>query len=213
MLDIDVHVTCVLCRVGPDPVVAVPVGVVIGLGQRGLHHVGGHQRRVQAGGPGRGGPPLGGAQVQAQHELRQAEPSPALLLRQEHHDQGARQAIRLQVRLRRPHPGATVQRGFLGLQEGVPAGAFPVLPPQVPPSPSTQPASPSRPPHGLARIRVLSTPEFLLAEPQQQLFLRHFFADDASLWTPGISHGLPSLRIEEVVEDVHHVLLYKLNNS
>ena len=50
-----------------------------------------------AGGPRRGGQAMGGAEVQAQHELRQAESRVTLLLRQEHHDQGARQEIRLQV--------------------------------------------------------------------------------------------------------------------
>ena len=44
--------------------------------------------RVPAVGPGRGGAALGPAQTEAQHELRQAVARAALLLRQEHHEQG-----------------------------------------------------------------------------------------------------------------------------
>lgn len=45
------------------------------LQQRWLHHLGGYQRGVQADGSGRGGPAVGGAEVQAKHELRQTEQS------------------------------------------------------------------------------------------------------------------------------------------
>lgn len=85
---------------------AVPAGAPLRQHQHVVHRLGGNQRRVQAHRPGRGGSALGGAQKQTQHELRQAEQGAALLLRQEHHDQSPRQALRLQVRF--PRPGAGV---------------------------------------------------------------------------------------------------------
>ncbi|XP_063618450.1 uncharacterized protein LOC134791333 [Cydia splendana] len=72
-----------------------------------------NRRRVPAERPGRGGPPLGPAQAEAIHELRQAVEGSALLLRQEHHEQGSRQALRLQVLLARvgsSMPGANTGR-------------------------------------------------------------------------------------------------------
>jgi len=53
-----------------------------------MYHVGGYERRVQDGGPGRGGTSVGGEEVQAEHELRQDESGPEVLLRQKHNDQG-----------------------------------------------------------------------------------------------------------------------------
>lgn len=47
------------------------------------------RRRVPAVGPGRGGAAVGPAEAEAEHELRQAVARAALLLRQEHHEQGA----------------------------------------------------------------------------------------------------------------------------
>lgn len=82
---------------------AVPPRAAVRQRQRVLHHVGGDQRRVQVDRPGRSGPQVGTAQVQAQHELRQAFTRTPLLLRQEHYDEGARQEVRLQVRLPRTH--------------------------------------------------------------------------------------------------------------
>ena len=58
---------------------------------------------------GQGGSALGPAQEQAQDELREAEPRAPLLLRQEHHPQDAREALRVPVRLR---PGQAA--GLLG---------------------------------------------------------------------------------------------------
>lgn len=78
-----------------DPVVAVSTGAAGRPRERRLHRVGGRPRRVQAHRPRRGGATLGRAQEQAQYELRQAKSSTALLLRQKHHEQGARQALRL----------------------------------------------------------------------------------------------------------------------
>lgn len=56
-----------------DPAVAVPARAAQRPAERVVHHVGGHQRRVQDGGSRRRGPAVGRAQEQAQHELRQAE--------------------------------------------------------------------------------------------------------------------------------------------
>lgn len=55
-----------------------------------LYHTPGspERGRVPAIGPRRGGTALGPAQAEAQHELRQAVARAALLLRQEHHEQG-----------------------------------------------------------------------------------------------------------------------------
>lgn len=57
--------------VGANPTVAVPARAARRFGERGVHHVGRHQWRIQAHRSGRGGAPLGRAQVQAEHELRQ----------------------------------------------------------------------------------------------------------------------------------------------
>ena len=48
---------------------------------------------------GPGGSALGAAEEQAQDELREAEPRPALLLSQEHHPQDGGEALRLPLRL------------------------------------------------------------------------------------------------------------------
>ena len=82
-----------------DPAVAVSTRAVVRRQQRVVHNVGRHVRWVQDDWPGRGRSTLGRTQEQAEHELRQAEPRSALLLRQEHHDQSARKALRVQVRL------------------------------------------------------------------------------------------------------------------
>ncbi|XP_068035643.1 transcriptional regulator ERG isoform X3 [Anomalospiza imberbis] len=126
-----------------DPAVAVPAGAAVGQLQLQLHHLGGHQRRVQDDGPRRGGAALGRAEEQAQHELRQAEPRPALLLRQEHHDQGARQALRLQIRLPRHRPGAAASPpGVVHVQ--IPVG--PALHELVPRAPAEDELCGSPPP-------------------------------------------------------------------
>lgn len=44
---------------------------------------------------------MGRAKKQAQHELRQTQPCPKILLRQEHYDEGAWEKVRVQVRLPR----------------------------------------------------------------------------------------------------------------
>lgn len=49
---------------------AVPTRTLERLKQCWLHHMGGHQRGIQAHGPGRGGTEVGGEEVQAKHELR-----------------------------------------------------------------------------------------------------------------------------------------------
>uniref|UniRef100_A0A8B9CUY1 ETS proto-onco 1, transcription factor n=1 Tax=Anser brachyrhynchus TaxID=132585 RepID=A0A8B9CUY1_9AVES len=51
-----------------------------------------------------GGQAMGQEEKQAQDELREAEPWPALLLRQEHHPQDGREALRLPLRLRPAEP-------------------------------------------------------------------------------------------------------------
>ena len=86
--------------IGSDPAVAVPARAADGQELPELHLVDGRRLGVQAVGPGRGGAPVGHPQEQAQDELREAEPRPALLLRQEHHPQDGRQEIRLPLRLR-----------------------------------------------------------------------------------------------------------------
>lgn len=97
------NTSCVVrfCRKWPDTTVAVPSGAPIGQFQRQLHHLGGNQWRVQDDRPWWSRQEMGRAKKQTQHELRQAQPGSALLLRQEHHDQGSWQEIRVQVRLRR----------------------------------------------------------------------------------------------------------------
>ena len=62
-------------RIGTDSAVAVPAGAAVRLVERGVHHVGGHQRRVQTHRPRRGGPPLGRTKIKTQHELRQTQSS------------------------------------------------------------------------------------------------------------------------------------------
>ncbi|CAM4695903.1 unnamed protein product, partial [Lepidochelys olivacea] len=146
-------------RQRPDPAVAVPAGAAVGQRQRRVHHVGGHQRGVQDDRPGRGGETLGRAQEQAQHELRQAEPGPALLLRQEHHDQGAREALRLQVRLPGHQPGPAEPPGR-GAPLQVPPGR-PVLPALLPPAEGGLWPQPRRPAARLLR-RLLRAPLALL---------------------------------------------------
>ena len=84
-----------------DPAVAVSTGAAVRLQQRVVYNVGRHVGWVQDDWPRRGCSTLGWTQEQAEHELRQDESRFALLLWQEHHDQSARQAIRVQVRLRR----------------------------------------------------------------------------------------------------------------
>lgn len=65
----------------PDSAVAISVGAARWFVERGGHHVGGHERWVQAHRSRRGGAPLGWAKVQAKHELRQAEQSAAVSTR------------------------------------------------------------------------------------------------------------------------------------
>lgn len=102
----------------PDTIMAILVGTIGGFGQFILHHVGGDQWRIQVDRSGRSGAPMGRTQIQAQHELWQAESGAALLLRQEHHDQGARQTIRVQVRFPGAGPGHRA-RARSGLIQGV----------------------------------------------------------------------------------------------
>lgn len=52
---------------------AVPTRAPERFEQRWLHHLGGYQRGVQAHGPRRGGTKVGREEVQAKHELRQAQ--------------------------------------------------------------------------------------------------------------------------------------------
>jgi hypothetical protein len=58
-----------------DPALAVLAGAALGRCQLQHHRLGGHQRRVQADRPRRGGPEVGRAEVEAEHELRQTEQS------------------------------------------------------------------------------------------------------------------------------------------
>lgn len=66
--------TIVMDRFGTDPAVAVPTWAAVRLVERGLHHLGGHQRRVQTDRSRRSGQTLGRTQIQTQHELRQTQP-------------------------------------------------------------------------------------------------------------------------------------------
>lgn len=80
---------CVLFRRGEhgqlsDPV-AVPAAAAARPRQQAAHLLDQWGRRVQAAAGRAGGQVVGRSQEQAQHELRQAEPSPALLLRQGTH--------------------------------------------------------------------------------------------------------------------------------
>lgn len=50
---------------------AVSPGAAQRLLQRRVHHLGGHQRRVQADRSGRGGQEVGREEVETEHELRQ----------------------------------------------------------------------------------------------------------------------------------------------
>lgn len=76
---------------------AVPAGAAAVQPVHVHHHVDQLGRRIQAGERRGGGAALGNAQEQDQHELRQAEQGAQVLLRQEHHQEGARTEIRLQV--------------------------------------------------------------------------------------------------------------------
>jgi hypothetical protein len=60
--------------IGTDPTVAVSARAALGFVQRRLHHLGGHQWRIQAHRPRRGRQALGREEVQTQHELRQTQP-------------------------------------------------------------------------------------------------------------------------------------------
>ncbi|PKK16406.1 ETS translocation variant 3-like protein, partial [Columba livia] len=61
-------------RLAADPAVALhPGAAAAGALPRG-HRLAGRLRRVRHQGPGRGGAAVGRAQVQAAHELRQAQP-------------------------------------------------------------------------------------------------------------------------------------------
>ena len=65
-----------------------------------------HQMDQQAGlgiqnhRPPRGRPAMGGTKKQTHDELREAQPRSTILLRQEHHQEGAKSAIRVSVRVR-----------------------------------------------------------------------------------------------------------------
>ena len=76
---------------------AVPTGAVAKQPASEHHPLDEPRGRVQAGERGGSGSPLGSEEEQAQHELRQAEQSSALLLRQEHHQEVAWTEICLQV--------------------------------------------------------------------------------------------------------------------
>ena len=56
---------------------------------------------------------MGHEEEQAQDELREAQPGPTLLLRQEHHPQDEREAVRVPVRLRPAEPAGLQARGLL----------------------------------------------------------------------------------------------------
>ena len=87
-------------RIGPDPVVAIFTGIVDGQVVPELYFLDGRRLGIQAIRSGRSGTPLGHPQEQAQNELREIVAWSALLLRQEHHSQDGRQAIRLPFCLR-----------------------------------------------------------------------------------------------------------------
>ena len=80
---------------------AVPTGATDGQQQRRLHSLGGRGRRVPHDRPGGSSQEVGTEEEQAQHELRQSEPSHALLLRQDDSVQGAREKVYLQVSQRK----------------------------------------------------------------------------------------------------------------
>lgn len=65
---------CMMDRFGSDPAVAVLTWASIRLVQRRLHHLGGHQRRIQTHRSRWSGQTLGWTQIQTQHELRQTQP-------------------------------------------------------------------------------------------------------------------------------------------
>ncbi|KAG7247055.1 hypothetical protein CRUP_015791, partial [Coryphaenoides rupestris] len=65
-----------------------------------MHQLDRQRLGVQADRPRRGSPAVGSPEEQAQDELREAEPRPALLLRQKHNPQDGGQAIRLLLHLR-----------------------------------------------------------------------------------------------------------------
>lgn len=85
------------CR--SDTTLAVSVRAATGRPALQHHLMGGQRGRVQTPGPRGGFLAVGDAQTQAAHELRQAEQSHQVLLRQEDHEQSARKEIRLQVQL------------------------------------------------------------------------------------------------------------------
>ena len=66
-------------RFRSNPAVAVLAGTLVRLVQRGLHHLGRHQRRIQTHRPGRSRQTLGRAQIQTQHELRQTQSSSTVI--------------------------------------------------------------------------------------------------------------------------------------
>lgn len=84
--------------------VAVPARAAHGQVVPEFHLVDGRRLGVQAVRSGRGGAALGHPQEQTQNELRETIARPALLLRQEHHSQDGRQAIRLPFRVRSSEP-------------------------------------------------------------------------------------------------------------
>ena len=59
---------------------------------------------------------MGRAEKQAQHELRQTQPCPKILLRQEHNDQGAWEEVRIQVRFPRTCTSDSADNGRSYLQ-------------------------------------------------------------------------------------------------
>lgn len=99
------------CRQRSHPTVAVPPRAADRQVLPGVHLVDRGRLGVQAHRPGRGCQTLGHPQEQAQDELREAQPRPALLLRQEHHTQDGGQEVRLPVRLRPPEPARVHSRG------------------------------------------------------------------------------------------------------
>jgi len=90
----------VLYRQRSDPAVAVLAGTPSGRDQPRRHLMDRRRLGVPHGGPGRGRSTLGRAEEQAEDELRETESQCPVLLRQEHHPQDARQALRLSLRLR-----------------------------------------------------------------------------------------------------------------
>ncbi|KAI1229630.1 hypothetical protein IHE44_0011013, partial [Lamprotornis superbus] len=126
-------------RLAADPAVALhPGAAAAGAVPRG-HRLAGRLRRVRHQGPRRGGPAVGGAQVQAPHELRQAQPRPQVLLQQADPAQDQGEALHLQVQLQQGGAGELPAAGIGG---GGSAPADPRALPRRHPRPRVRPHHP-----------------------------------------------------------------------